>query len=214
MPNQSTPPVGDHQQAEKYLTQLLSTLESHLYPLTRSDLSTNPGNFQDHYRIDLGQYHAEVSHSKHPQSGNDIYSLIFTSLEKIRLGQTDQAVLSYIPLTQDLFSRFKNAAESYFAAKKRLEEQKRFREAMQPIDDILKSSPPRSEDSPRRDYRDTRYHQPRNNPPETSRPPEPKPEPLASIPTSRDEPSSQFFHEFNLNNPQPVFTPPEDSPKD
>lgn len=188
------PPIGDHQQAEKYLNQLISAIKQDTYTLTHSDLSKfDPCSFQDHYRIDMGTYHAEISHSKHPQSGADVYALIFTSIDKIRAGQSNQAILSYLPLTSELFAKFKSAADDYFAEQKRRAEEKRFKEAMKPVDALLNPlHPDNRENQDNRDNRDNRDNE------------------LTNTPNH-----SQFFHDFTPNpNADAKSTPPSaDLPK-
>lgn len=204
MQGDSTPPIGDHEQAEKYITQIISAVRSGNFDLVHSDLSKfDPSSFQDHYRLDMGEFHAEVSHSKHPQSGSDIFSLIFTSVDKMRQGQTNQAILSYLPLTAEQFSKFKSTAEAYFAEQKRLAEEKRFKSAMQPIDSLLKTDlPNHSDNSVKPDHpQHHRSEQPDNrdnhNPPKTDTPDD-----------------SQFFHQFSLNSkPVAGYTAPQDFPK-
>lgn len=218
MPDESnTPPIGNHQQAEKYLSQLIESLRRQQFPLTHSDLSKfEPCSFQDHYRIDLGQFHAEISHSKHPQSGADVYSLIFTSIDKIRSGQSNQAILSYIPLTGEQFSRFKSTAEAYFAEQKRLAEEKRFKAAMQPIDSLLKTDQPDNSKSNNSEHHHTELPNNRDN-----RDSRDSASWRTSNPDNRDTPpksepvdDSQFFHQFSLNsNPVAEYTPPQDFPK-
>jgi hypothetical protein len=195
MQDNQTPPMGNHQQAEKYLTELISALKIGSYPLTHSDLSKfDPGSFQDHYRIDMGEYHAEISHSKHPQSGADSFSLIFTSLDKIRSGQSSQAILSFIPLTADQFTRFKTAANNYFVEQKRREEQKRFQQAMKPIDQLLKISTLEAPSFDNIKLKST--------------------EDSHTSPTAPEH-NSQFFNDFAINHKStPTYTPPRSDSSD
>lgn len=180
------PPVGDHQQSEKYLSQLINVLRSQKYPLTHSDLSKfDPGSFQDHFRLDLGDYFAEISHSKHPQSGNDVYSLIFTNVAKIKSGLASQAILSYLPLSADQFARFKSAAGEYFAEQKKLKERRRFEDAMRPIDDLL-------------------------NLPKSDQHPEPSQTSAESSSHQDSLDPSEFFHDFKMS-PVTEYTPPKTS---
>lgn len=140
MPNDNSPhpPIGDSKDAPNYISKLIAAFESERYTLVHSDLSKfDPCSIQDHYRVDLGDYHAEVSHSKHPQTAADVYSLIFTNIQKIRDGASNEAVLSYISLEKATFDHFKSAAERYFKDGERRAELRRFKEAMSPVDAIL-----------------------------------------------------------------------------
>jgi len=92
---------------------------------------------QDHYRISLGDYDAEVSHSINPNTGQNMYMMIFTNMAQIKAGLANQAILSYIYLNEPLFGKFKSFAEGYFERKHREEEERRFKEAMQPIDTLI-----------------------------------------------------------------------------
>lgn len=214
--NQSqTPPIGTREQADQYLDQIIHNLKTDRFPLIHSDLSKfGPGSFQDHYRIDLGEYHAEVSHSKHPQSGNDIYSLIFTNVDKIRQGLSNQAILGYLPLTAEQFNKFRSAADRYFEDQKRREEQKRFRESMQPIDTLLGMS--RTTDSQNRSDHQDRQHRPdrfTDRPQRDHNRPRPNEEHRQNSPQNRSDTNhpatSEFFHEFTADLKQDVqYTPP------
>lgn len=136
-----SPPIGDQKYAEKYIDHLMEMLKWDKATLNHSDLKKyDPSTMQDHYRVNLGDYDAEVSHSINPNNGQNIYMLIFTNVAQIKAGQAQEAILSYIYLNEPLFSRFKTFAEGYFERKHREEEEKRFKTAMQPIDNIIAQS--------------------------------------------------------------------------
>ena len=138
MDQQNLPPTTDPDKARAYLDKLISLINQRKFPLTHSDLNKfDACGMVDHYRIDLGNYFAEISHSKHPNSGKDVFALVFTNIEKIRQGNQQEAILSYLPLTPDSFEHFKTAAEHHFELLRKEAEEKRFQAAMRPIDELL-----------------------------------------------------------------------------
>lgn len=135
------PPAGDNEKAEKYLNQLISLINQNKLKVTHTDLNKfNIESIQDHYRMDLNEYEVEVNHSKQPDSGQDFYVLLFNNLKKIEAdGEScvNKVILAYTHLTQVQFMNFKRAADGALNRIKQAEEQKRFKEAMIPIDDVL-----------------------------------------------------------------------------
>lgn len=135
------PPAGDNEKAEKYLGQLINLINQNKLKVTHTDLNKfNIESIQDHYRMDLNEYEVEVNHSKQPDSGQDFYVLLFNNLKKIEQGGescVNKVILAYTHLTQDQFMNFKRAADGALNRIKQAEEQKRFKEAMTPIDEVL-----------------------------------------------------------------------------
>jgi hypothetical protein len=132
------PPKGDEQKAEKYLKQLSSLIDTNKLKVHHTDLSKfDPTNLYDHYRMDLKDYQVEVSHSKQANTGVDSYIMLFTNLKNIQEGCTEKIILAYISITADQFRRFKTVADEQLDRIKKAEEEKRFNEAMTPIDQTL-----------------------------------------------------------------------------
>lgn len=137
-PIKPLPPVGNISKAQEYIEKLELLLDKDKCTLTHSDLTKYPSSSMlDHYRLDLGHYYAEISASKHPTTGQTIYCLLFTNIDKIKEGKADSAILSYLNLTPNLFEKFKEIANKYFERKKREAEEKRFTDAMKPVDELI-----------------------------------------------------------------------------
>jgi hypothetical protein len=133
-----TPPRGDYQKAENYINRLIELIESNKLDVIHTDLQKfDPGSIQDHYRLDLSDYQIEISHSKLPTSGSDSYVMLFTNLKKVEDGSAQKAILAYTQLSNNQFEKFKTAAESQIEDRRRLEEEKRFKDALAPIDSLL-----------------------------------------------------------------------------
>lgn len=138
MDTAKTPPRGDYQKAENYINRLVSLVESGKLQVIHTDLQKfDPGSIQDHYRLDLQDYQIEISHSKLPNSGADSYVMLFTNLKNVSEGSAEKAILAYTQLSNNQFNKFKTAAESQIEERRRLEEEKRFNEALSPIDSLL-----------------------------------------------------------------------------
>lgn len=141
IPQDSPPPSGDSEKAEKYLRQLIELAGQDKLPVYHTDLKKfDVDSIQDHYRMDFEEYEAEVSHSKQPDTGQDFYILLFNNLKKIEAaGEScvNKVILAYTHLTEAQFEDFKEAAEALLERKKKKEEEKRFAGAMAPIDKIL-----------------------------------------------------------------------------
>lgn len=147
-PNPINPPKGDVQKAEKYISKLIDLITQDKITVHHTDLKRfDPGSLQDHYYVDLKEYRIEISHSKLPQSGSDSYVMIFTNIKNITQGSSDKIVLAYTQLADEQFSRFKSTAESQLEKIKKAEEEKRFNEALSPIDDLLNDHLTQNNDS-------------------------------------------------------------------
>lgn len=143
IPQEPPPPAGDSEKAEKYLRQLISLIEADTLEVIHTDLKKfDITSIQDHYRMDLGEYEVEINHSKQPDTGQDFYVLLFNNLKKIeKAGESciNKVILAYTHLTQPQFVDFKEAADGALERKRKKEEEKRFAEAMAPIDNVLSS---------------------------------------------------------------------------
>lgn len=132
------PPGVDSKKAEKYLEKLIPLIDQDKITVSQSDLKKfNLDCMEDHYRINLTDYEVEVSHSKHPDSGEDLFVMIFNNLKNIHSSQADRAILAYIHLTPDQFHQFKASASNQLARKKKQEEERRFDEVMAGVDQVL-----------------------------------------------------------------------------
>lgn len=134
----SNPPRGDYQKAEKYISELCSLIEQNKIEVVHTDLKKfDPNSIQDHYRVALEDYHIEISHSKLPNSGADSYVMLFTNLKNVAAGSADKTILAYTQLSDTQFQTFKEAAQSQIEERRRKEEEKRFNDALSPIDNLL-----------------------------------------------------------------------------
>lgn len=142
------PPRGDFETAEKYINQLVDLLNDNKIEVYHTDLKRfDPTTLQDHYTINLKEYQIELSHSKQPESGKDSYVMIFNNMKQISEGSPAKAILAYIYLADSQFSKFKVVADHFIEQKRKMEEERRFKEALQPIDQLLdqasdESNPP------------------------------------------------------------------------
>ncbi|KKR80725.1 MAG: hypothetical protein UU73_C0004G0019 [Candidatus Daviesbacteria bacterium GW2011_GWA1_41_61] len=132
------PPSGDSAKAEKYLSQLIKLINQNKLLVNHTDLAQfDPSAIEDHYRMELKQYHVEISHSKQPETGQDFYIMLFTNLQDIRDGCSEKIILAYMHLTQEQFKRFKTTADEQVERRRKEEEEKRFAEMMTPVDEVL-----------------------------------------------------------------------------
>lgn len=137
------PPAGTTTEAQKYINSFVGLLNQDKIAVTHTNLDKfNPSSIQDHYKIDLGEYEVEVSHSRHPDSGQNFYVMLFNNLQKLRVEYQDnsnpsKAVLAYLHLTEEQFKYFKTSATNYLERRGKEEEEVRFKEAISPIDKIL-----------------------------------------------------------------------------
>ncbi len=149
MPNTfSPPPSGDPTQAERYVSQLTSLIETDKLNVLHTDLSKfDPSALQDHYLLNLMDYQVEISHSKHPNSGQDSYVILFTNIKNLAQNNCQKIVLAYMHLDTSQFARFKKAANEQLERKKRVEEEKRLKTALDPVDQILQDLTTNSQES-------------------------------------------------------------------
>lgn len=132
------PPSGDPKKADRYVSQLIELIDTDKLLVSHTDLARfDPTSLQDHYRLDLKDYEVEVSHTKQPDSGKDFYIILFNNLKYISQQCTEKIILAYIHLSESQFKNFKSAADKQLEKIKKAEEEKRFKEAMSPIDEIL-----------------------------------------------------------------------------
>lgn len=141
VPQLPPPPKGDFAKAEKYTQKLTELVKEDKVIIQHTDLKKYDLNsLQDHYRMDLGDYEVEVSHSKQPESGKDLYVLLFNNLKRVSENGntcTNKVILAYIHLTEEQFHKFKNVADEQLEKIRRREEARRFKQAMSPIDQLL-----------------------------------------------------------------------------
>ncbi|MBI2599572.1 hypothetical protein HYW43_01475 [Candidatus Daviesbacteria bacterium] len=143
------PPTGDPIQAEKYINQLIQLVEQDKLEVCHTDLSKfDPSTLQDHYQLDLKDYRVEISHSKHPNSGHDSFVILFTNIRNVLDGNCQKIILAYMHLDANQFNRFKKASLEQTNRKKKLEEEKRLKEALEPVDQILASLSSNPSDKP------------------------------------------------------------------
>ncbi len=132
------PPVGDQKKADFYLAKLIDLINTDKLVVSRTDLSKfDPTSLQDHYRLDMKDYEVEISHNKQPNSGQDFYIILFNNLKHINESCTEKVILAYIHLSDDQFAKFKVVADDQLERKRKEAEEKRFKEAMTPIDQAL-----------------------------------------------------------------------------
>lgn len=133
--DQLPPPSGNPEKADKYINQLVNLIDEDKLLVSHTDLSKfDPTSLQDHYRLDLKDYEIEVSHNKQPDTGQDLYIILFNNLKYIDQNYNQKVILAYIHLTEDQFRNFKSVSDEQLERKRREAEEKRFRETMQPID--------------------------------------------------------------------------------
>lgn len=138
MSTASNPPRGDYQKAEKYISQLAILVEQNKLEVVHTDLNRfDPSTIQDHYRLDLNDYQIEISHSKLPNSGADSYVMLFTNLKNVVEGNANKTILAYTQLSDTQFHKFKTAADAQLEERRQKEEEKRFNDALSPIDSLL-----------------------------------------------------------------------------
>lgn len=137
-PDQKTPPKGDSEKAERYINQLVELINQNKLHVFHTDLKKfDPGSLQDHYTISLTDYQIEISHSKHPNSGKASYVMIFNNFKNLAQGNGEKAILAYVYLADAQYSKFKIVADRQIEERRRAEEDKRFKEALVPIDNLL-----------------------------------------------------------------------------
>lgn len=134
------PPSGDSEKAEVYLTQLIELINADKLIVSHTDLARfDPTSLQDHYRLDLKDYEVEISHNKQADTGKDFYVLLFNNLKSVNEKCTEKVILAYIHITGDQFAKLKTVAETQIERKRKEAEEKRFKDAMVPIDQALEN---------------------------------------------------------------------------
>lgn len=132
------PPSGDSKQAEKYIIQLKALVDADKVTVSHTDLSRfDPSTLQDHYRLELKDHSVEISHSKHPDNGNDSFVILFTNLQNIRDGCTEKIILAYMHLSPDQFKSFALTVNQQDQRIKKAEETKRLSQALAPVDAVI-----------------------------------------------------------------------------
>lgn len=135
---QLPPPIGDSEKADHYITRLTELVSTDRLTVSRTDLAKfDPTSLQDHYRLDLKDYEIEISHNKQPDSGKDFYVVLFNNLKFVSDKCTEKVILAYVHITEDQFAKFKTVADDQIERKRKEAEEKRFKEAMNPIDQAL-----------------------------------------------------------------------------
>lgn len=140
MPNdiKLPPPSGDPQRAEGYVNQLVPLISQSKLKVSHTDLSKyDPSSLHDHYSLNLQEYQVEVSHSKQPTTGRDSYVILFNNLKNLSEGQTQKEILAYLVISEEQFKKIKDVADEQIETLKKIEEEKRFQEAMTPVDALL-----------------------------------------------------------------------------
>lgn len=135
------PPQGERDQADKYLHKLITLLDQNKIKVVHTDLKKfDLASLEDHYSISLDNYEVEVSHTKQPDTGKDFYIILFNNLKRIQANGescTNKLILAYIHLTQEQFQVFRSAAQDFLERRRKEEDSKRFKEVMEPINQIL-----------------------------------------------------------------------------
>lgn len=143
------PPSGDPKQAEKYINQLIELIDSDALEVSHTDLAKfDPTSLQDHYYLELKEYRVEVSHSKYPNSGKDSYIILFTNIKNLSDGSAEKIILAYMHLEENQFARFKKISLGQMERRRKAEEEKRLKNALEPVDRILQDFSTNSTDSP------------------------------------------------------------------
>lgn len=134
------PPSGDSSKAEKYISQLVEFINQDKLKVNQTDLTKfDPSALQNHYFLDLKDYQIEVSHSKHPDTGNDFFVILFNNIKNVRENCSEKVILAYMHLDRSQFETFKSSVQNQILRERKAEEEKRLHEAMAPIDQALES---------------------------------------------------------------------------
>jgi hypothetical protein len=142
-PSSSLPPLGDPTKAETYITRLVRLIEKDKATVYQTDLDKfDLTTMQNHYRVDLGEYDVEVSHSIQPDTDKDFYTIIFNSIRKIQDGSSNKVILAYIHINEDQYRKFKISADEALERQKRKDDAVRFVEVMKPLDNVFNSLDP------------------------------------------------------------------------
>lgn len=145
-PQLPPPPKGDSTKADQYTKRLIKLITENKVTVFHTDLKKfDLSSLQDHYRIDLGDYEVEVSHSKQPDTGKDFYVMLFNNLKRVQQDGNsciNKVILAYTHLTETQFKNFKEAALDQLERIHKAEEAKRFKQALAPIDQLLENRVP------------------------------------------------------------------------
>lgn len=134
----AVPPKGDEQKGEKYISDLIRLIEQGKVQVHKTDLAQfNPSSLQNHYRLDLDDFQIEISHSTHLESGASSFVIIFNNLKNIADGNTEKAILAYIHLSEEQYRRFHQVAEEQIERLRKIEDEKKFIQAVRPLDERL-----------------------------------------------------------------------------
>lgn len=132
------PPSGDSKKANKYIIQLIDLINTDKLIVSHTDLAQfDPSALQDHYRLELKDYEVEISHSKQPDSGKDLYVILFNNLKHVNNRYTEKVILAYMHLTDSQFKSFKATVGEQQERQKKAAEEKRLNDALLPIDQAL-----------------------------------------------------------------------------
>ncbi len=132
------PPRGDFEKAERYINQLVSLINQNKIEVFHTDLKKfDPTTLHDHYSVSLSEYQIELSHSKQPNSGKDSFVMIFNNLKQLSEGSGEKVILAYVYLADSQFTKFKMVADRQIQERVKAEEEKKFKEALEPIDQLL-----------------------------------------------------------------------------
>lgn len=132
------PPSGDPIKAEKYVSQLINLIEKDKLTISHTDLAKfDPSSLQDHFLAELKDYQVEISHSKHPQSGRDIYTMLFNNIKIVANGGCQKVILAYMHLDDSQFVRFRKVYTQQVDRIRKAEEERRLKEALAPVDNLL-----------------------------------------------------------------------------
>lgn len=137
-PNLTIPPLGDPQKADRYINSIVKLLAKDKVNLVQTDLSKfDLSSMQAHYRLELGEYDVEISHSIQTETNKDFYTMLFNSIKRVQNGSSDKVVLAYIHLSDDQYAQFKAAADENLERQRRKADAGRFASVMAPIDAML-----------------------------------------------------------------------------
>lgn len=132
------PPAGDLPKAERYLNWLMDLITHDKVIVEHTDLQKfESTTLQDHYQISLDDYVVELSHNRNAEADKNTYVMLFNNIHRINMGTATKVILAYIPLTEQQFQEFKYTADDQIARKKKEYEDKRFKDAMAPLDELL-----------------------------------------------------------------------------
>src|SRR4051812_22041908 len=113
MPDQNAqnqlPPNADAQRAKQYVEQIIPLINSDQLMVKHINLSEfDPTHIQDHYQIDIENFGIEISHTKKPDTGQDIYVMIFNQLNQT----PEKTLLAFAYIEKEQFMSIKTAADN------------------------------------------------------------------------------------------------------